>query len=88
MTSKLRRFIKVSDMIINTNMIKTISIHPTQYNIELSPNIASSSGFLIGGTGYIGDNNSPYKITIYKDKSPNDYDYLTNWIANEIDDAK
>lgn len=82
MTLKLRLFIRIGNKIINTNMIKTINISPTQYNIELISNNSGSSGFFIYGSGVINNNNSNETITIFKEESPEDYKYVTEWIIN------
>ena len=82
MTSKLRTFIRLSDKIINTNMIKTIHISPNQYCIEMVSE-GGSGGFLLGGSGFITSNNG-YQINILKEKSPEDYKYLLEWIEKNI----
>lgn len=81
MSSKITTFIRLSDKIINTNMIKTIYINSNQYNIELFSD-TGFSGVLICGSGFIG--NSGYRINILKEKSPKDYEYLTEWIKKNI----
>ena len=85
MSSKIRTFIRLSDRIINTNMIKTIYIGQNQYNIEMVSH-SGSSGFLLCGSGFIG--NSDHQINIFKERSPYDYQYLSDWISREIDDIK
>ena len=85
MSSKIRTFIRLSDRIININMIKTISIHPTQYTIQMISN-GGSNGFMICGSGIINSGNNI--INILKEKSPEDYKYLTDWISKETDDTK
>ena len=52
MSSKIRTFIRLSDRIININMIKIINIYPTQYTIEMISN-SGYDGFMICGSGII-----------------------------------
>ena len=84
MTSKLTTFIRLSDKIINVNMIKTIYISQKQYNIEMISSCGGSSGFLVGGTGLISSNNNTSQINIFEEKSPEDYKYLSDWIEKNI----
>jgi len=81
MATKFRTFIKLGDKIINPNMIKTITISSTQYNINMISSNGGSSGFFIGGTGWIFNNNNNDTITIFKEKSPIEFEYLTEWIS-------
>jgi len=81
MSTKFKTFIKLGDKIINTNMIKTIHIYPTQYHIELLNNGGSGSyGIFIAGSGWLARGDTNDSITIFKEKSPGEFDYLTEWI--------
>lgn len=80
MSAKIRTFIQLGNKIINTNMIKTITISPTQYSIDLISSNGGSSGFFLAGSGWIFNNNNNETITIFKEKSPDEFDYLTEWI--------
>lgn len=82
MSTKISTFIRLSNKIININMIKTIYIGPDQYNIEMISN-SGSNGFLLCGTGFITSDNIG-QINIFKEKSPEDYKYLTDWIEKNI----
>jgi len=83
MSSKIRTFIRLSDTIININMIKTISIYPSQYTIQMISN-SGSDGFMICGSGVINSEKNNY-INILKEKSPEDYKYLSHWIEENIE---
>lgn len=80
MTTKLKTFIQLGDKIINTNMIKTITCSSTQFNINMISSNGGSNGFFIAGTGWIFNNNNNETITIFKEKSPREFEYLTEWI--------
>ena len=86
MASRITTFIRLSDRIINANMIKTISITPNQYYIEMiSSGGGGSSGFFLGGSGWLtSNNNNCSEINIFKEKSPEDYKYLSDWIEKNI----
>ena len=81
-------FIKVDgDRIINTNMIKTIHIYPSQYHIELLNNGGSGSyGIIVAGTGWLARSDNNDSINIFKDTSQKEYEDLTNLIAKMSDD--
>lgn len=83
MTSKITTFMRLSDRIININMIKTISIYPTQYTIEMISN-SGPDGFIICGSGVINSEKNHY-INILKEKSPEDYKYLSHWIEENTE---
>ena len=87
MSNKLRTFIKLGDRIINTNMIKTIHIYPSQYHIELLNNGGSGSyGIIVAGTGWLARSDNNDSINIFKDTSQKEYEDLTNLIAKMSDD--
>ena len=66
MATKFRTFIQLGNKIINTNMIKSITISSTQYNINMISSNGGSSGFFIAGTGWIfNNNNNDDTITIF-----------------------
>lgn len=84
MTTKFRTFIQLGDKIINTNMIKTIKISPTQYNIHLISGSGGSNGFFLAGSGWLFNNNYDETINIFKEKSPKEFEYLTEWILKTV----
>ena len=44
-----------------------------------------SSGFFLGGSGWLtSNNNNCSEINIFKEKSPEDYKYLSDWIEKNI----
>jgi hypothetical protein len=84
MTTKIRNFIQLGNKIINVNMIKTITISSTQYNIHLISGSGGSNGFFLAGSGWIFNNNGNETITIFKETSPNEFQYLTDWIDKTV----
>lgn len=85
MLSKTKNFIRLGDRILNVNMIKKIHIYPNRYDIEfITSGNGGSSGFLIGGTGWITKSDNYDNLYIFKDQSPKEYDYLTEWIEKNI----
>lgn len=76
----MSRFLKLTDMLINTNNINKIFIQQNKYYINIASK--SFSGINFFSFGYIYSDNS--NITICKTKNPKDYEIVTNWI-NKIE---
>lgn len=75
----MTKFIKLTDIIINTLHIINIDILPTKYTIFMSNNYLS--GLFVLGSGSIDSLNN--KIDICKNKHPCDYQIMKEWI-NQI----
>lgn len=75
-----RKFIKIGNCLLNTNSIMRVWINPKEFQIEL--NSAGTSGFMMMGSGTFSANSD--KIVVNKEKYPESYNYVENWIQ-EID---
>jgi hypothetical protein len=75
-----RRFIKLSNLLLNTNSIRRVWIDPKEFQIELTP--AEINGFLVGGSGTFSSDNDLIKIN--KVKHPQSYKDLENWVQETI----
>lgn len=72
----MSRFIRLTNKIINTSQIVNIKIEQTKYYMFMSNN--TISGYFIISLGQI--NTTDNIIEICKDKDPNDYKIVTEWI--------
>ena len=80
---KIRKFIKLSSLLLNTNYIKKISIKPDYYCIDLHDN--NFSGFLVFSFGWVSSDSS--SIDICKNKDPEDYQIIKKWIEDQDETA-
>jgi hypothetical protein len=74
------RFIKLTNMIINTNHINKIFIKPQKYYICLNNNYEIDGNILGSGTINTNDN----AIEICETKNPVDYKHVSRWIQHLI----
>jgi hypothetical protein len=74
------KFIKLSNLIINTSKISTIKISDTQYLIKMDKINLDGSFFF--GSGFLSNNYNEIKVCKNKDKK--DYDIIKDYI-NTID---
>lgn len=72
----MTRFIRLSNIIINTSKIVQIHTSPQRYTIYMCNNHVS--GYVIGPVGMI--NTQDNTIQIWKDKNETDYKIITDWI--------
>jgi hypothetical protein len=70
-----RRFLKLTNIIINSNHIKQISIKPEKFCIDLEPQL--SGWILCGSGGFSADKNI---LEIEKDLHSTDYKIVKDWI--------
>jgi hypothetical protein len=75
-----RRFIKIGNSILNINSIRRVFIDPKQFDIEL--NAGGTIGFLMMGSGQFSSENDMIKVN--KEKHPESYKELENWIQETI----
>jgi hypothetical protein len=75
-----RRFIKLANLLLNTNSIRRVWIDPQEFQIEL--NQAKINGFLVSGSGSFSSDNDVIKIN--KVKHPQAYKDLENWVQETI----
>ena len=71
-----RKFIKIGNCLLNTNSIMRVWINPKEFQIELNPK--GTSGFLMMGSGTFSANSDT--IVVNKEKYPESYKYVENWI--------
>jgi len=79
----MTRFIKLTNIIINTSSIIKINILPTKYTMFMSNNYLE--GFIFLGSGSIESNSNT--IDVCKNKDPTDYQIVKEWI-NKINSTK
>lgn len=73
----MSKFIKLSSVIINTNSIYKIVIHPKVYNLFFMKD--HISGFHLLSIGSL--SSTEYTHSVYEEKEPDDYKIITDWIA-------
>ena len=72
----MKRFLKLTNIIINTNKIVSITISPSKYTIHID-NHYFNGWFLFGG-GFIDSSQSI--LTICNIDEPTDYQIVKSWI--------
>ncbi len=76
----MSRFLKLTNIIINKNVIHEIHINKDKILIHLMA--PEMTGSMIFGSGYCESRNS--KLEICKTENFGDYKIVTNWIDNEL----
>ena len=77
----MSRFIKLTNVLINTSKITIIENTGTTYYVKTcGPGL--TSGFSIFGFGLIDTSDSINYIEICKDKHPIDYQIMEKWVRN------
>ena len=76
------KFIKFTNVIINTKHIQSIVINPNKYIIQLVSNKFDGSIFSIVGSGCGNITSYNTEMEVCKNKHPADYKILTDWINN------
>ena len=74
------KFIKLSNLIINTSKISTIKISDSQYLIKMDK--IDVSGFIFFGSGFLSSNYNEIKVCKNKDKK--DYDIIKDYINSIV----
>ena len=74
----MSKFIKLTNIIFNTNDLHSIIIKPNKYYINFTIKIFDGSYWCISGSGAISSNS--YQIEVCKNTHPNDYKLISNWI--------
>jgi hypothetical protein len=78
----MSRFLKLTSMILNTNDIHQIIIHPNKYYIMTKS--FSGFGMSFAGTGFNTISSNELHMEVCETKDPNDYKIVSDWI-NKID---
>ncbi len=76
----MSRFIRLSNMIINTHKIINICVTPSKYTIELVGTNISGISFMFGSVGFGSIDSHSNSISVFKEKVPDDYNIITKWI--------
>ena len=76
----MSRFIKLTNVLLNTNDIHKIVIQPNKYYIHIASKQINGFYWGIGsfGLGNISSHTSEFEVC--KTKHPTDYKIVTNWI--------
>jgi hypothetical protein len=79
----MTKFIRLSNIVINTAYINRINITPTKYTINLMSN---HKGDMFGSAMFFWGSLSPSEdITINIDTTPKDYDKISSWLDKNVD---
>lgn len=76
----MTRFIKLSNMILNTHNIQKIIIHPNKFHIHLIGKYSDMFGLLICGSGFITDTPKETEIVVCQTENPANYRIISDWI--------
>jgi hypothetical protein len=74
------RFLKLTNMIINTNDIYKIAIHPNKYHIYIVGKKIDGFNWGIGGFGLGNISSHTSEIEVCKTEHSKDYSIVTQWI--------
>jgi hypothetical protein len=80
----MTKFIKLTNMVLNTNYIHTIAIKPNKYFIHhvQGINLGGYIWLLAGSGGGIISSNNNTEIEVCETKHPTDYKIISDWINN------
>lgn len=76
----MSRFLKLTNVILNTKFIHKIDITPNKYIISVVPQEFSGSGWNVGWFGLSQINTHNYNVVICKTEKPDDYKQVFDWI--------
>ena len=76
----MSRFLKLTNIIINKNVIQQIHINKDKILIYLMTN--KTDGFMMFGGGSVNSHNTEFEVC--KTKNLSDYKIVTDWIDNEL----
>ena len=71
----MSKFIKFTNMLLNTNDIHKIVIQPNKYNIHILKRKINGFNWTIFSSSYTNE------MEVCKTKSPINYEILTDWIS-------
>ena len=80
----MSKFIKLTNMLLNTNSIHRISIMPNKYSIHIFDKYSEGEGFLIAGSGSFKLKSYEEQIVVFKEKDPVNYQILSDWINRSV----
>ena len=76
----MTRFLKLTNMVLNTKYINAILIHPNKYYIHMTSNKFFGHIGLCYGCGYGFVSSGNEQIEVCETKHPNDYKIVSEWI--------
>ena len=79
----MTRFMKLTNMVLNTKDIHKIMIQPHKYSIHVSSNKLTGITWSIYGSGFGTLSSSDYKIEVCETERPEDYKLISEWIAKQ-----
>jgi hypothetical protein len=79
----MSKFIKLTNLIINTNYIQSIVIKPNKYYINVAINKFDGSQWSVTGFGMGTISSYNNEIEVCETKHSSDYKILNDWIVNE-----
>jgi hypothetical protein len=77
----MSRFIKLTNMILNTHCIHKIVIEPNKYNIHIITRDIVGNHWTISACGMGSISTNSYNIQVCETSQPIDYKILTDWIS-------
>jgi hypothetical protein len=77
----MSRFIKLTNMILNTRYIHKILIEPNKYNIHIVTTDINGFHWTIGACGLGNISTNSYNIQVCETSQPIDYKIVTDWIS-------
>jgi hypothetical protein len=79
----MSKFIKLTNLIININYIRSIVIKPNKYYINVASNNFDGSNWNISGFGMGTISSYHYEIELCETKHSSDYKIVSDWINNQ-----
>lgn len=76
----MSRFLKLTQLIINTNHIHSILIKPNKYHLQFMSNKLDGSNWRIDGSGLGAISSYNTEIEVCKNEHQTDYKILSDWI--------
>ena len=76
----MSKFIKLTNLIINSNYIHSIVINPNKYYIYLMSNKFDGSKWSVAGTGIGSISSYNSEIEVCKTEHSSDYKIISDWI--------
>jgi hypothetical protein len=78
----MSKFIKLTNLIVNTNCIHSIFIKPNKYYIHVVSNKFDGSTWNVAGFGIGNISSYNYEIEVCETKHPSNYKIVSDWIDN------
>lgn len=79
----MSKFLKLANIILNTNHIHSIAVKPNKYYIRIMTNRLNGGNFSIAGFGLGSITSHNSEIQVCATTQPYDYKIVTEWIAKQ-----